>query len=134
MGHVPDDGGGSAPFAVKMSARHRERIADDRWAASAAHVRTWLFARQKSPGPPPKILLKKPANPLDLAYIWRYTANVASEMRFPEVKKMLEAKGFVWHRTNGSHHVFTKPGGGSFTLPVHHGKVRPVYVKQIQKL
>jgi predicted RNA binding protein YcfA (HicA-like mRNA interferase family) len=57
-----------------------------------------------------------------------------SEMRFPEVRKMLEAKGYFLHRTTRSHHVFKKPGIGLFVLPVHHGKVKPVYVRQIEKL
>jgi integrase len=43
MGHVPDDGGGAAPFAVKMSARYRERISDERLKAIADRVRLWLF-------------------------------------------------------------------------------------------
>ena len=61
---------------------------------------------------------------------------MASEMRLAEVRKMLEAKGYYWHRTSGSHHVFKKPGpvGGMFAVPVHNGKVKPVYVKQIEKL
>lgn len=59
---------------------------------------------------------------------------MAGEMRFPEVRKMLEARGYFLHRTTGSHHVFKKPGAGSFVLPVHHRKVKLVYVKQIEKL
>ena len=59
---------------------------------------------------------------------------MASEMRYPQVRKMLEAKGYFLRRVTGSHHVFKKPGVGSFTVPVHHGKVKPVYVKQIEKL
>ena len=59
---------------------------------------------------------------------------MASEVRLPEVQKMLEAKGYFLHRTTGSHHVFKKPGAGSFTVPVHHGKVKAVYVRQIEKL
>jgi predicted RNA binding protein YcfA (HicA-like mRNA interferase family) len=57
-----------------------------------------------------------------------------SEMRFAEVKKMLEAKGYFLHRVTGSHHVFKKPGVGSFAVPVHHGKVMPIYVTKIEKL
>ena len=55
-------------------------------------------------------------------------------MRFSEVRKLLEAKGYFLHRTTGSHHIFRKPGVGRYTVPVHHGKVKPVYVKQIEKL
>ena len=59
---------------------------------------------------------------------------MAGEMRFADVQKMLEAKGYFLHRIAGSHHLFKKPGGGSFAVPVHHGKVKPVYVRQIEKL
>lgn len=59
---------------------------------------------------------------------------MASETRLPEIVKMLEAKGYFLHRIAGSHHVFKKPGVGTFSVPVHHGKVKPAYVRQIQKL
>lgn len=55
-------------------------------------------------------------------------------MRFLEVRKALEAKGYFLHRVTGSHHVFKKPGTGSFVVPVHSGKVKAVYVRQIEKL
>jgi len=55
-------------------------------------------------------------------------------MRYSEVRKMLEAKGFAFTRIAGSHHVFTKPGCRPFVVPVHGGKVKPGYVRQIQKL
>jgi len=41
---------------------------------------------------------------------------MASEMRFQEVKRMLEAKGYFLDRIAGSHHVFKKPGARS--LPI----------------
>lgn len=47
---------------------------------------------------------------------------------------MLEAKGYVLERVRGSHHYFKKAGGGSFAVPVHQGKVKPVYVRKIEKL
>ena len=59
---------------------------------------------------------------------------MASEKRFGEIKKMLEAKGYTFFRVSGSHHIFTKPGVGHFSVPVHNGKVKPFYVKQIKKL
>ena len=59
---------------------------------------------------------------------------MANEMRFPEVRKMLEAKGYFLHRITGSHHVFKKPSIGTFAVPVHRGKVKAVYVRQIEKL
>ena len=47
---------------------------------------------------------------------------------------MLEAKGYTLARISGSHHVFTKPGRLPASIPVHHGKVKHVYVRKIQKL
>ena len=57
-----------------------------------------------------------------------------SPVRYGEVKKMLESKGYFHHRVRGSHFTFKKPGIGSYSFPVHGGKVKPVYVKQIEKL
>jgi predicted RNA binding protein YcfA (HicA-like mRNA interferase family) len=37
-------------------------------------------------------------------------------------------------RISGSHHVFKKSGAPDVVLPVHHGKVKPFYVRQIKKL
>lgn len=54
---------------------------------------------------------------------------MASEVRLPDVRKMLEAKGYFLHRITGSHYIFKKPGVGTFSVPVHQGKVRPVYVR-----
>ena len=59
---------------------------------------------------------------------------MASEVRFPDVRKMLEAKGYTLTRIAGSHHVFTKPGFRSVPIPVHRGKVKPSYVRMIEKL
>ena len=55
-------------------------------------------------------------------------------MRFPDVKKMLEAKGYWLDRIRGSHHVFEKTGSPPVIIPVHHGKVKYGYVRKIQKL
>ncbi len=59
---------------------------------------------------------------------------MASEVRLAEVRKMLEAKGYFLERVRGSHHYFKKAGGGSFAVPVRHGKVKPIYVRKIEKL
>lgn len=47
---------------------------------------------------------------------------------------MLEAKGYRLTRITGSHHVFTKAGARAVPIPVHKGKVKPAYVRLIQKL
>jgi predicted RNA binding protein YcfA (HicA-like mRNA interferase family) len=57
-----------------------------------------------------------------------------SEVRYPEVRRMLEAKGFRLDRVRGSHHVFEKPGAFPMIVPVHHGKVKYAYVRKIEKL
>lgn len=57
-----------------------------------------------------------------------------SEVRFGVVKKMLEAKGYFLHHVTGSHHIFKRADGGRYTLTVHHGKVKPFYVQQVQNL
>ena len=59
---------------------------------------------------------------------------MAGEMRFSEVRKTLEAKGYRLNRINGSHHIFVKPGVRHESIPVHYGKVKPHYVRQIEKL
>ncbi|HSU67188.1 MAG TPA: type II toxin-antitoxin system HicA family toxin [Tepidisphaeraceae bacterium] len=59
---------------------------------------------------------------------------MASEMRLEAVIELLEAKGYFLHRISGSHHIFKKAGGGTFSVPVHRGKVKPIYVKKIEKL
>jgi predicted RNA binding protein YcfA (HicA-like mRNA interferase family) len=57
-----------------------------------------------------------------------------SEVRFAEVRRMLEAKGYRLDRVNGSHHVFEKPGCHHQSVPVHGGKVKVHYVRKIEKL
>ena len=59
---------------------------------------------------------------------------MASDVRYREVKKALEAKAYFLHRIRGSHHTFKKQGVGSYSFPVHGGKVKAVYVRQIEKL
>jgi predicted RNA binding protein YcfA (HicA-like mRNA interferase family) len=59
---------------------------------------------------------------------------MSSEIRFSQVEKMLKDKGYSLTRISGSHHVFTKPGSLPAVIPVHGGKVKPFYVRQIEKL
>jgi predicted RNA binding protein YcfA (HicA-like mRNA interferase family) len=59
---------------------------------------------------------------------------MASEMRFSEVRKMLEKAGYRLVRISGSHHYFVKPGEEPFSIPVHHGKVKPYYVRQVENV
>lgn len=56
------------------------------------------------------------------------------EKRFADVRAMLERAGYDLARVSGSHHVFTKPGADLVSIPVHHGKVKPFYVRQVEKI
>jgi len=58
---------------------------------------------------------------------------MASEKRFSFVEKMLKEKGYRLDRISGSHHIFVKKGSQPISIPVHNGKVKPFYVKQIKK-
>ena len=59
---------------------------------------------------------------------------MASEKRFSDVKRMLEQAGYRLVRICGSHHYFTKPGEEPFSIPVHQGKVKPYYVREVKKV
>ena len=47
---------------------------------------------------------------------------------------MLEHAGWRLVRIRGSHHCFAKPGETLLSIPVHQGKVKPYYVRQIEKI
>lgn len=59
---------------------------------------------------------------------------MAGEMRFGAVRRMLEKAGYRLVRIAGSHHIFEKPGNRLLSIPVHKGKVKPFYVRQIQRI
>jgi len=47
---------------------------------------------------------------------------------------MLEKKGYELTKISGSHHIFTKKDSLPVSIPVHNGKVKVFYVKQIEKI
>ena len=57
-----------------------------------------------------------------------------SEVRFDEVRKLLEGKGYRLVRISGSHHIFTRPQSLPVSIPVHKGKVKAIYVKHIERI
>jgi predicted RNA binding protein YcfA (HicA-like mRNA interferase family) len=59
---------------------------------------------------------------------------MAGEERFAVVRKMMETRGYRLVRIRGSHHIFVKPGCPIESIPVHNGKVKPVYVRKIKKI
>ena len=50
-----------------------------------------------------------------------------SPVRFAVVRNLLVKNG--WARIAGSHHIFTKAGERSFSVPVHKGLVKHGYYK-----
>ncbi len=59
---------------------------------------------------------------------------MASEVRFAEVRGMLERAGYALVRIHGSHHYFCKPGQQPVSIPVHRGRVKPYYVRQVERI
>ncbi|NLF06427.1 MAG: type II toxin-antitoxin system HicA family toxin [Pirellulaceae bacterium] len=59
---------------------------------------------------------------------------MAGEKRFSDLQRMLEHAGWRLVRIRGSHHCFAKPGETLLSIPVHQGKVKPYYVRQIEKI
>jgi predicted RNA binding protein YcfA (HicA-like mRNA interferase family) len=57
-----------------------------------------------------------------------------SEVRFAVLRRLLERGGWKLVRVSGSHHVFKKAGAPDVVLPVHGGKVKPYYARQVEKL
>ena len=56
-----------------------------------------------------------------------------SEIRLAELLRFVRKHGWILIRVRGSHHVFKKPDGSTFSIPVHHGKVKPFYWREVQK-
>jgi len=54
-----------------------------------------------------------------------------SEVRFAELRKLLESHGWTLDRVKGSHHIFVRPGAHNVVLPVHRGKCKAVYRRLI---
>jgi predicted RNA binding protein YcfA (HicA-like mRNA interferase family) len=58
----------------------------------------------------------------------------ANEERFAVVQKMLERVGYRLVRSRGSHRLFEKAGRTLVSIPVHRGKVKPFYVRQVKRI
>lgn len=57
-----------------------------------------------------------------------------SDVRFGDVRRLLEDAGWRLDRVTGSHHIFVKPGQRSFPVPVHRGMVKFIYVRKAKNL
>ncbi len=56
-----------------------------------------------------------------------------SEIRFAALLGFVRKRGWMLLRVRGSHHVFRKPDGSTYSIPVHHGKVKAFYFREIKK-
>ena len=56
------------------------------------------------------------------------------EMRFKEVKNILEYFGYNLVRITGSHHIFEDNSGDRIVFPVHSRRVTNVYLKSIKSV
>ncbi len=59
---------------------------------------------------------------------------MASDVEFAELKQRLLKAGYQLARVNGSHHIFTKAGRPLVSIPVHRGKVKAFYARQVEKI
>ena len=59
---------------------------------------------------------------------------MSAEERFGDIRRELERQGWKLVRISGSHHIFERPGDSILVIPVHQGKVKPVYVRRIKKI
>lgn len=55
-----------------------------------------------------------------------------SEVRFAEVRRLLEENGWTLKRIKGSHHFFAQEGRRSFVIPVHKNRVKAVYLAEVK--
>jgi len=57
------------------------------------------------------------------------------EVRFADVRYLLDTFGYVEQRSKGSHHTFSDPNGKTLVIPKVSGqKVKGIYVKRIIEL
>lgn len=60
--------------------------------------------------------------------------NLSNDVRFSELKKILESYGYELDRkTGGSHYVFRKKKSNPITIPKH-GTIKKIYVKMVKEV
>ncbi len=52
---------------------------------------------------------------------------------FREERRRLDEAGYKLARVSGSHHIFIRAGDKPISIPVHNGKIKRVYQRQIDK-
>lgn len=56
-----------------------------------------------------------------------------SDVRFADLRRKLEQNGWVLDRIRGSHHYFTHGEEPPMSIPVHGGKVKFGYARDVDK-
>ena len=61
--------------------------------------------------------------------------SLSKDMRFDELRKVLESYGYTMHSPKGgsSHYTFRKPGKMPITIPKHE-PIKKVYVQMVKKV
>ncbi len=59
--------------------------------------------------------------------------NSSNNVKFSDIRKLLELDNFVLDRITGSHHIFIKDDI-ILVIPVHNNRVKSVYVKRVLEL
>ncbi|MBL8875524.1 MAG: type II toxin-antitoxin system HicA family toxin [Phycisphaerae bacterium] len=57
-----------------------------------------------------------------------------SDVSLRDLRRVLEEIGYTLDRVKGSHHHFRGPNLPPIGFPVHHGKVKAVYARQIERI
>ena len=59
----------------------------------------------------------------------------SKNIRFEDMRRLVEAFGFSFSRRNGSHHIFVHPGIPELVnIQDVHGEAKPYQVRQLMKL
>ncbi len=60
---------------------------------------------------------------------------LSKELRFEELRKVLESYGYVMHQPHGgsSHYTFRKPGCSPITIP-RHEPIKVAYVRLVKEI
>lgn len=61
--------------------------------------------------------------------------NLSKDMRFDELRKVLESYGYVMNAPRGgsSHYTFRKPGAMPITIPKHE-PIKKIYVQMVKEI
>ena len=61
--------------------------------------------------------------------------NLSKDMRFDELRKVLESYGYVMNAPRGgsSHYIFRKPGAMPITIPKHE-PIKKIYVQMVKEI